>query len=329
MADELDTTPIHSLYAERFAADLETNRKEQEDLSSRITELDARLKQLKADEDWLCGVQGAVPPAGVLVGGSPGALAPAPLPATEEAPSPSSRAVPKPRQAKKASGTAPRARKAAPTRKSPGGATATKTRTATATRTKAAPATTAKAAPVEAAPAKATADAAAASTKTTAAKAATEAAAPAAPAKAAPVKAVKAVKAVKTTSAKAEEATPVKAEKSTPAARKAPSATPGKVAEPPLRELVLALLAGAAEPRMVSEVSTELTAAHPSRSTSTQVVRNTLEGLAKKGLIEKDNKQGSVMYTAPRPAVDGPAPVAPAEAKPAAATAATTVASEA
>ncbi|MGW7342342.1 hypothetical protein [Streptomyces sp. NPDC054854] len=325
MADELDTTPIHSLYAERFAADLETNRKEQEDLSSRITELDARLKQLKADEDWLCGAQGAVPPAGVLVGGSPGALAPAPLPATEEAPSPSSRAVPKPRQAKKASGTAPRARKATPTKKSPGGATATKTRTATATRTKAAPATTAKAAPVEAAPAKATADAAAASTKATPAKT-TEAAAPAAPAKTAPVKAVKAVKA---TSAKAEKVAPVKAEKSTPVAKKAPSATPGKVAEPPLRELVLALLAGAAEPRMVSEVSTELTAAHPSRSTSTQVVRNTLEGLAKKGLIEKDNKQGSVMYTAPRPAVDGPAPVAPAEAKPAAATVATTVASEA
>ena len=307
MADELDTTPIQSLYAERFAADLETNRKEQEDLSSRITELEARLKQLKADEDWLCGAQGAVPPAGLLAGGTPAAVTAVPLPATEEAPAASTRAVPKPRQAKKASATAPRARKAAPAKPS-GGATATKTRTAAATRTT----------PVAATPAQAT-EAAAAPAKAAPAKAAPEATAPATIAKTAPATTAKA------TPVKAAQAVPVKAEKAAPATEKPAAPKAAKVVEPPLRELVLALLTGAAEPRMVSEVSTELTAAHPSRSTSTQVVRNTLEGLAKKGLIEKDNKQGSVMYTAPRPAADRPVPEAPKEEK----TAGATVTSEA
>ncbi|MEU9033112.1 hypothetical protein AB0D46_37570 [Streptomyces sp. NPDC048383] len=312
MADELDTTPIQSLYAERFAADLETNRKEQEDLSSRITELEARLKQLKADEDWLCGAQGAVPPAGFLAGGSSAAVTAVPLPATEEAPA--TRAVPKPRQAKKASATAPRAKKAAPAKKPSGGATATKTRTAPATKVKPAPATAPKTAAVAAAPAKTT-EAAAAPAKATPAKTAPEAAAPASAVKSAPATTSKAAP------VKASKAAPVKAEKAAPATEKQAAPKAVKVAEPPLRELVLALLTGAAEPRMVSEVSTELTAAHPSRSTSTQVVRNTLEGLAKKGLIEKDNKQGSVMYTAPRPGTDRPAPEVPKAEKSADATA--------
>ncbi|MFF4317925.1 hypothetical protein [Streptomyces sp. NPDC001568] len=312
MADELDTTPIQSLYAERFAADLETNRKEQEDLSSRITELEARLKQLKADEDWLCGVQGATPPAGLLAGATPAAVTAVPLPAAEETAAASTRAVPKPRQAKKASATAPRARKAAPAKKPSGGATTA--RTATATKTK--PATAAKSAAVAAAPAKAT-EAKAAPAKATSTKAAPEATAPATVVKTAPATTAKAAP------AKAAKAAAVKAEKAAtaPATEKPAAPKAAKVVEPPLRELVLALLTGAAEPRLVSEVSTELTAAHPSRSTSTQVVRNTLEGLAKKGLIEKDNKQGSVMYTAPRPVADRPAPEAPKEEKTAGATA--------
>ncbi|MET9604232.1 hypothetical protein ABZZ17_04095 [Streptomyces sp. NPDC006512] len=266
MADESDTTPIHSLYAERFAADLETNRKEQEDVSARIAELDARLKQLKADEDWLTGVQGAVPPGGVA-GGAPAVGGRAPLPLPEEAPL--SRAVPKPRQAKKAPGTATRAKKAAPAARKASGATAT------ATKPKAA-----------AAPAKAT--------PVTKPKAAATKAAPATAAKAAPAAAEKAAPAVE----KAAEPAPAK---------------PVKPAEPPLRELVLAFLTGAAEPRMVSEVSAELAAG--GRTTSTQVVRNTLEGLAKKGLVEKEHKQGSVMYTALKPSADQPAVEPAAEEK--------------
>ncbi|MFD3541398.1 hypothetical protein ACFWUQ_18140, partial [Streptomyces sp. NPDC058662] len=97
-----------------------------------------------------------------------------------------------------------------------------------------------------------------------------------------------------------------------PVAEKAAGAAPARAGEPPLRELVLALLVGAAEPRMVSEVAAELTAARAGRATSAPVVRNTLEGLAKKGVIEKEHRQGSVMYTAPRPpAQEGPAVAAP------------------
>ncbi|MFD5320684.1 BlaI/MecI/CopY family transcriptional regulator [Streptomyces sp. NPDC127098] len=55
MADEPDTTPIQSRYAEQFAADLKDNREEQEAVSARIAGLEARLTQLKADETWLTG----------------------------------------------------------------------------------------------------------------------------------------------------------------------------------------------------------------------------------------------------------------------------------
>lgn len=60
---------------------------------------------------------------------------------------------------------------------------------------------------------------------------------------------------------------------------------------------------------MVSEVTTALAEAHPERAASTQVVRNTLETLAKKGVIDKEHRQGSVMYTAHQPPAGEPAPV--------------------
>jgi hypothetical protein len=69
---------------------------------------------------------------------------------------------------------------------------------------------------------------------------------------------------------------------------------------PPLRELVLGLLAQHHEPSMVGEVVKELTQAHPERTASPQVVRNTLEGLVAKGDVERERKQGSVFYTALR-----------------------------
>ncbi|WP_328929701.1 hypothetical protein OG429_37405 [Streptomyces sp. NBC_00190] len=218
MANDPDTTPIHNVYAQRFAADLETNRKEQDQVSAQITELEERLKQLKADESWLHGMQGSLPPAADGAVASGGQVAPQP----GQSPAHDTATVPPPRKARKATGRAA-GRKAAQPRKTSGVASSAKA-------------------------------------KTTAATAAT---------------------AKKTTEAKT-----------------------GKTAEPPLRELVLALLVSAAEPRMVSEVTTELAQAHPGRPASGQVVRNALEALARKNLIEKEHKQGSVMYSAPvQPAV--------------------------
>ncbi|MEU4348126.1 hypothetical protein [Streptomyces sp. NPDC023838] len=67
---------------------------------------------------------------------------------------------------------------------------------------------------------------------------------------------------------------------------------------PTLREVVLGLFAGHQEPRTVADILTELTTAHPDRTTSPQVVRNTLEALVAKGELERERKQGSVFYTA-------------------------------
>ncbi|WP_371675033.1 hypothetical protein [Streptomyces sp. NBC_01276] len=256
MANESDTTPIHNVYAQRFAADLETNRKEQEYVSVQIAELEVRLAQLKADENWLLGIQGTLPSEGekeqtalttdVEAQDAPAASV-APATPAASATGPASGGVPKPRQARKTTGTTARARTATPAKKAS-----------------------------VAAPAEAKTDSKAEAKTATKAKA---------------------------TARKSAAPKPAAAPKTS--GPKAP-----KAAEPPLRELVLTLLVGAAEPRMVSEVASALAEAHPGRPTSTQVVRNALEALAKKGSIEKEHKQGSVMYTAPRPAA--PAPAAPA-----------------
>ncbi|MGW6685376.1 hypothetical protein [Streptomyces sp. NPDC054961] len=235
MADESDTTPIHSLYAQRFAADLDVNRKEQESLTVQIAELEARLKQLKSDESWLSGMQGTLAPKAEESVTPSAAAAPATAPLAVPGATPG--AVPKPRQAKRAAVGTSRAKKAAPDKKAAG--------------TTPAPVTEVKAQTVKAKPA---------------------------PRKAA--------------TATAKKATPAAAAKT----------------EPPLRELILALLVGAAEPRLVNEITTALAQAHPARPASTQVVRNALEALTKKGSVEKEHKQGSVMYTATAPA-DVPAPV--------------------
>ncbi|MGW0750747.1 hypothetical protein [Streptomyces sp. NPDC002587] len=239
MANDPDTTPIHNVYAQRFAADLEINRKEQEQVSAQIAELEARLQQLKADESWLHGMQGALPPIADEAPASDGQVAPQPgqSPAhdTEAVPpttgDPVKSAVPRPRKAKKTTGRAAE-RKPAQPKKTSGIASGAK---------------------------------------------------------------------AGATAAAAKKAT----------AKKATGTKADKTAEPPLRELVLALLVSAAEPRMVSEVTAELAQAHPGRPASGQVVRNTLEVMARKNLIDKEHKQGSVMYSAPhQPAVSEPAPAA-------------------
>ncbi|MBM9624588.1 BlaI/MecI/CopY family transcriptional regulator [Streptomyces zhihengii] len=68
---------------------------------------------------------------------------------------------------------------------------------------------------------------------------------------------------------------------------------------PPLGQLLLAiLLKTPGEPCVVREVSDQLAQDHPSRATSVQTVRNTLEILVKKGTVEKSRQQGNAMYTA-------------------------------
>lgn len=284
MANEPVTTPIHDLYAQRFAADLETNRKEQAELTAQIEELEGRLNQLKADELWLCGVQGVLPPAGES---APASETP------EPAKAPTAGAVPRPRQARKGTGGATRAKKAAQTKKASGTA-APDTETKPAARKPAARKSAAKPAAAKAVEGKAK--------PTVAAKRTVEPASIPAPEKAA---------GATRTAAQAKKT--------------------ARTDEPPLRELVHAMLVKAAEPRMVSEVTAELTQAHPGRAASGQVVRNTLEGLVKKGQIEKEHRQGSVMYTAVQPTTaepaagvtvaEGPGPVADAVAEPVADTA--------
>ncbi|WNI20591.1 hypothetical protein [Streptomyces sp. ITFR-16] len=96
-----------------------------------------------------------------------------------------------------------------------------------------------------------------------------------------------------------------------PAAKSVPRPRPAKArkktAAPqtpaPLHQLVLALLP-AGEPRLVREVHADLEKAHPDRTTSVQVVRNTLETLVKRGAVTKGTQKGSAMYTAPQPAAE-------------------------
>ncbi|MFD3721918.1 hypothetical protein [Streptomyces sp. NPDC058674] len=236
MAHELEAVPIHNLYAQRFAADLEANRREQDGLTTQISELSARLAQLKSDEGWLRGLQDTLTPT------PPEAAAP-------DAPSVVS-AVPPPRR-----------------RKKPAVTTAARVRKTTSSRTQAQTQTQTPTAKDSATPASATAAAPTSATGRTATRKA-----------------------------------------ATAAAGKAAEVTPVQAAVPPLRELVLDLLAAATDPRMVGEIASALGRANPGRPVSVQAVRNTLEGLAKKGLVTKEHRQGSVTYAALQPSPDRTAP---------------------
>jgi predicted transcriptional regulator len=245
VADEPEKTPIQSVYAQRYAEDLEANRKEQ-------SALQERLEQLRVEEAFLVKAQGilpaavipsgsdAEPAAGADEASSAGDLGAS---ASAEAVADAPRSVPKPRQDKqaKAAQSKPAAKKSAAAK---GKSTAKKT----------------------------------AAAKTTVKKtAATKAPATKAPAKEAPVK---------------------------------------EKAGPPLNELVLGiLLKSPGEPCVAREVSEQLAQDHPERATSVQTVRNTLEALVKKKVVEKSNQQGSAMYTAyAPPAVGGAIEEASAEA---------------
>jgi hypothetical protein len=66
---------------------------------------------------------------------------------------------------------------------------------------------------------------------------------------------------------------------------------------PPLRELVVAVLAGHQEPRSAAEVAQELAKTHPERTLSVTVVRNALEASVAKNQSERTKQQKSVYYS--------------------------------
>ncbi|WHM40426.1 hypothetical protein [Streptomyces sp. BPTC-684] len=123
------------------------------------------------------------------------------------------------------------------------------------------------------------------------------------PAKATPAKAAAPAKVPTPRTKKAEVKTAAAKPARTPRKNTAPAKTASRAkaetSGPTLREVVFGLFAGHQEPRTVADILTELTAAHPDRTTSPQVVRNTLEALVAKGELERERKQGSVFYTAP------------------------------
>ncbi|MEV7080915.1 hypothetical protein AB0N88_20645 [Streptomyces sp. NPDC093516] len=71
----------------------------------------------------------------------------------------------------------------------------------------------------------------------------------------------------------------------------------GKSRQPLLGDLLAQLLAQYEEPRLAKELRDELLEKHPDRNPTPQVVRNTLEALVAKGLIQRHKQQRSVMYT--------------------------------
>ncbi|MFF8592303.1 hypothetical protein ACF061_12790 [Streptomyces sp. NPDC015220] len=282
MADEPEntTTPIQSVWAQRCTQDLEANRKEQSALTAQISSLRQRLAQLRQDEEWLVGAQGMLPtlpaageaqedaaPADDRLPGE-GSEDAAPATAAEAA-SP----VPQPRQEEQAGRVEPEpaARKKAPAKaKTSARKSAPAKKSATARKTAAARKT-------------ATADETAAAEKAVTAGKAT---------------------AGKTTAGKtaaAKKSTTKSTARKTAAARGGvPEARGGEAKQPPLHQLVLdVLLRTPGEPRLAREVHDEVVKAHPERATaSLQTVRNSLDALFKKKVIDKANQQGSVMYSA-------------------------------
>ncbi|MFJ9580911.1 hypothetical protein ACIRQF_31540 [Streptomyces sp. NPDC101191] len=287
MVDELEKTPIQDRVRQRFADDLAANRREQEEVTGQIADLQERLEQLRKDEAWLTQAQGSLP-------GAPATSEPAAeLDGASAEPATDAPHVPQPRQdqSEKAAQAEQPAKKT------------------TAKKAPAAKKTTAK----KAAAKKAAADPAPAPEDTT-----TEApAAKKTTAKKAPAKKTTAKKAAaKKTAAKKAAADPAPAPEDTtteaPAAKKT---TAEEKSGPPLWELILGiLLKTPGQPCVAREVTDQLSQDHPTRATSIQTVRNNLETLVKKKLAEKSHQQGNAMYTA---YADAGAPSAPAADEPA------------
>ncbi|MFE0776648.1 hypothetical protein [Streptomyces sp. NPDC058861] len=128
MPNELNSTSIHTRYAEQLAADLAGNRAEQASIA-------ARLEQLRAEEKWLITTLDSVP----------GPIAPA-SGATEPAKAVQEAAVPQPRETREAAPAGkPAARKPAARKAAAGKAPAKKAPAAKRTAAKKTAAKTAKA----------------------------------------------------------------------------------------------------------------------------------------------------------------------------------------
>ncbi|MGW6417451.1 hypothetical protein [Streptomyces sp. NPDC055055] len=263
MADEPVNTPIQTKYAEQLAADLATNLAEQ-------AEVAARLDQLKAEEKWLTATLESMPViAPEKEDGPVSAAPPVPADTDEEAAAAAAAAaavVPQPREPRGA-----RPAKKAPAKK----VSARKSAAKKAVKATPPKATSTKAAPTEATPPKAAATTPAAGAKKSAVQ--------------------QPARAKTTATATARKASAGLAKKGAAGGVKA-----AKAAAPTLGELLGGLLARQpGEPKKVSEIYAELEAAHPERATSHQVVRNALEKLVAKDGLEKDTRQGVVLYTWP------------------------------
>ncbi|MEU6393824.1 hypothetical protein [Streptomyces sp. NPDC046939] len=90
---------------------------------------------------------------------------------------------------------------------------------------------------------------------------------------------------------------PGQAQSAQDAAPAGPSDARGEARRPLLGTLLMDLLAAHDEPRLAKELRDELMRAHPERTPTPQVVRNTLESLVAKGRIRRHKQQRSVMYT--------------------------------
>lgn len=104
------------------------------------------------------------------------------------------------------------------------------------------------------------------------------------------LKAADSVKAATVPRARRAKATPSKTAEPNTAAKG------NKTASPPLRELVVAVLAKHQEPRSAAEVTQELAQTHPERTLSVTVVRNALEASVAKNQSERTKQQKSVYY---------------------------------
>lgn len=80
--------------------------------------------------------------------------------------------------------------------------------------------------------------------------------------------------------------------------KKTPARKGGRGAKqrPPLGDLLIGLLKEHKGPRLAKELRDELVVKHPDRAPTPQVVRNTMEGLVAKGLVERHKQERSVMY---------------------------------
>ncbi|MFM9370895.1 hypothetical protein [Streptomyces sp. Da 82-17] len=261
MSDDNVTSSVQDRYAPQFAQELARNEQEQK-------ELEARLAQLRDDHAALSGMLAAL--------GHETTPTPTPTPTpTAEPPASTTAAtavgesVPRQRRPRKKPASSTGTAAAKPKSAKPQSARPTSAKPKSAK--KAAPKSTAKSTAKSAAKpeSKAGAKGGARSATKTAAKA--------------PAKGKQ--------SANPEVADPKSA---ATAAKNGAARTPGG---PTLQDVIAGLLGvHAPERRTVREIFDELKQKHPERASSTQSVRNALNGLLRKGAIEREEKQGAVWF---------------------------------